>query len=151
MNVKTILGLFSCAISLTSCFRDPNRKANYLFECDFATIQEGTKYTLKITKISEEAYLLADGKNVVKDVVKKAEHKFYAVCLSRFNEDGSESSLDFYNLKDPHQDIIKIPAYYDDDNGNHLAPIVNSVTPEQCRYSVQYDGTYLTIGGLNND
>ena len=78
-------------------------------------------YTLRFEPIEEEAYVSANGLNVLKDISNDhvREHDFWSVTLTMTNDStGAVTDIPLIGLKDPRPNVKKAHAVYENEEGS---------------------------------
>ncbi len=75
---------------------------------------------LIVSKIDKDEYILRNGKNVVKDVVK---NDYFLLSFYAYDESGSEKVIDLINLTDAHNGSKSAPVTYVDENFIYVKPL----------------------------
>lgn len=131
LKSKSFLGLASLLMlaSLSSCH--PNERKNIFRvgtftgyqEKDGLVVDEKVSYLFVVKRIKKEDFSLAEGQNVIHDVVTSQRPNFLSLSFARI-EDGNEKTtfLNFSNLKDISK-TKKEKAIYQDDKNNVITPI----------------------------
>ncbi|MCI6357519.1 MAG: hypothetical protein MR766_02630 [Erysipelotrichaceae bacterium] len=119
MKWKIIVTIFSATI--TSCCS--TKRTNYMVPGFFSGINENEKDNLIedcrliVDEINKEDFINANGKNVVKDVVKE---KYFRLEFYYFR-DNERIDYDFINLNDIYKSS-RVPVTYEDDSLGFLTP-----------------------------
>lgn len=136
LRFKVLIPIFM-TLALTSCVSKRNNiivsghysgvvSENQMISCD-----------LLIEPISENEFLNANGKNVIKDAIND---KYYSIDFFVNTSINDIQQVDFLNFRDAHDRARGAPISYVDDSNYWLTPFTsenNEVLPEgECYYSV---------------
>lgn len=117
---KRIISLFCFLIlSLTSCTL---KRTNIIIDGHYFGIpsrDQSISCDLFIDPISEEEYLNANGKNVIKDAINGSCYSLQFIVI--FSENNTQQ-IDFINFKDAYDGATGTPIRYVDDNDCWLTP-----------------------------
>lgn len=126
---------------LTSCI---SKRTNIIIDGHYFGISsrdQSISCDLFIEPISEEVYLNANGKNVIKDAITGS---CYSLQFIVFFSENNTQQIDFINLKDAYDGATVTPIRYVDDNDCWPTPFTtlnNEIRPKsECYYSI-----YLNI------
>lgn len=120
-NSEIVYGITYDRISFSmKRITDDDNKTNYFTEYSYALKSDGTTYYLDISSLDENEFILANGKNVVKDEI-LSENNYFGIDFYSFDGDGNKITYDFYNLQNTHPETTRYIVYYFDDNGNCIS------------------------------
>lgn len=146
MKRKTISLLIILLLSLSSC---SSKRTNIIVAGHYYGVDSENQLIscgLFIEQISENEYLAADGKNVIKDAI---DNKYFSLeFVVNFSESDIQQ-IDFLNFKDAYDGANDTPISYVDDNGCWLTPFTsenNKTLPKlECYYSISLDINHVRL------
>lgn len=137
MKSKIIYSFAILILTLTSCY---SKRTNIIVDGHYLGVDlkhQLVSCDLFIEQISENDYLVSNGKNVIKDAINN--NYFSIKLIINFSENDIQQ-IDFINFKDAYHSANGTPISYVDDNDCWLTPFTsqnNIVRPDaECYYSI---------------